>query len=53
MVYDDDETVMRVQRLVEESTGLPCPCKRGKPCPLVRVESLVIREPDTSADRVA
>ena len=29
------ERAQAVQRLVEESTGKPCPCKVGRACPLL------------------
>lgn len=31
----DVETADRVEELVEESTGEPCPCRQGKTCPFV------------------
>ena len=29
------EKAEQIQRLVEESTGKPCPCKTGQPCLLL------------------
>ena len=31
----DAEDAKRVQELMEQGTGKPCPCKRGKPCPIL------------------
>jgi hypothetical protein len=31
----DMETSEKVQALIEEATGSPCPCIGGLPCPLV------------------
>lgn len=34
VMWGDDRAV-KVQALVEESTGQLCPCKRGEGCPLL------------------
>ena len=31
----DEEDAKRVQELMEQGTGKPCPCKVGKRCPLL------------------
>ena len=31
----DAEDAERVQELMEQGTGKPCPCKRGKRCPIL------------------
>jgi len=31
----DAEDAKRVQELTEQGTGKPCPCKRGKRCPIL------------------
>ena len=31
----DAEDAKRVQELMEQGTGEPCPCKRGKRCPIL------------------
>lgn len=39
----------QVSELVEKSTGQPCPCKQGKPCPFVRLEATVTDLPEPRA----
>lgn len=39
MVWEPQEAADVIQQ-VEGATGLPCPCKRGVPCPFVNVERL-------------
>lgn len=34
----DPRQAQEVSAQVERATGKPCPCKRGLPCPFVRIE---------------
>jgi hypothetical protein len=35
----------QVRTIVESATGQPCPCKRGLPCPFVRLEPVHLEMP--------
>ena len=48
----DIETADRIQGLVEEATGMPCPCKRGLPC-LVVPREVVLPTPQVRAGEPA
>ena len=39
----DAEDAKRVQELMEQGTGKPCPCKRGKRCPILPNTLAVLR----------
>lgn len=39
----DTEDAKRVQELMEQGTGKPCPCKRGKRCPILPKTLAVLR----------
>ena len=40
IMWGDDDAA-KVQALVEESTGGPCPCKTGLVCPLLPVDLML------------
>lgn len=44
----DVTTADRVQRLIETTTGEPCPSMRGLPCPVVGNAKLPVPQEDPS-----
>ena len=34
LTFERPDDATRLQATIEEATGMPCPCKRGEPCPI-------------------